>query len=64
MLIKKEAVLIEVARHLYLVSLANKLKRDGQFTKEEMYTIICKANDSFNEPLDKNELKIIKRIII
>ncbi len=55
---------MNVARHSYLVSLSNKLKRDGQFTKEEIFTIICKANESFDEPLDEDELKIIKRIII
>lgn len=55
---------MNVARHSYLVSLSNKLKQDGQFTKDEIYTIICKANESFDEPLDESELKIIKRAII
>lgn len=55
---------MSIARHSYLVNLLTKLKQDGRFTKEEIYTIICKANESFDKPLDENELKIIKKLII
>lgn len=48
---------MNVARHSYLVKLSIKLKQDEQFTNDEICTVVCKANESFDEPLDETNWK-------